>query len=132
MLQKEFKNLECVTYLNSQLVGDSNQDPVSASLVFVSFPIATLSGHISIYPGQTDVKIVNACWKLHGTQPHGQGQSDEIIRRDNSFSIFFWEMGASKHVTGAAAFVNLELIIIDEVPTDIYCWLFYLEHLTGK
>ena len=67
---------------------------------------------ISIHVGQAGVQIGNACWELycleHGIQPDGQMPSDKTIGGgDDSFTTFFCETGAGKHVP-RAIFVDLE------------------------
>ena len=60
----------------------------------------------------------NACWELycleHGIQPDGQMPSDKTIGGgDDSFTTFFCETGAGKHVP-RAVFVDLEPTVIGE------------------
>lgn len=60
----------------------------------------------------------NACWELycleHGIQPDGQMPSDKTIGGgDDSFTTFFCETGAGKHVP-RAIFVDLEPTVIGE------------------
>ena len=82
----------------------------------------------------------NACWELycleHGIQPDGQTYSDKVKveegKRDDSFSTFFAETGAGKHVP-RAIFVDLEPTVVDEVRTGVYRQLFHPEQMvTGK
>jgi tubulin alpha len=71
---------------------------------------------INVHLGQAGVQVGNACWELycleHGIQPDGQmpnkaeGKGD-----DDSFSAFFSETGAGKHVP-RALFVDLEPTVI--------------------
>ena len=92
---------------------------------------------ISSHVGQAGVQISNFCWELyrleHGIQPDDQMLSDKTIGGgDDSFSTFFSETGAGKHVP-RAALVDLEPTIIDEVRTDTYHQLFHPEQIvTGK
>uniref|UniRef100_A0A673T718 Tubulin alpha 4a n=1 Tax=Suricata suricatta TaxID=37032 RepID=A0A673T718_SURSU len=79
----------------------------------------------------------NACWELycleHGIQPDGQMPSDKTIGGgDDSFTTFFCETGAGKHVP-RAVFVDLEPTVIDEIRNGPYRQLFHPEQLiTGK
>merc|ERR1712020_798984 len=89
-------------------------------------------GHI----GQAGCQIGNACWELycleHGIQPDGQMPSDKLMGGDDSFTTFFAETGAGKHVP-CAVFIDLEPTVIDEVRTGTYRQLFHPEQLiTGK
>uniref|UniRef100_A0A3P8TSC0 Tubulin alpha chain n=1 Tax=Amphiprion percula TaxID=161767 RepID=A0A3P8TSC0_AMPPE len=92
---------------------------------------------ISVHVGQAGVQIGNACWELycyeHGIQPDGQMPSEKAVGGgDDSFSTFFNETGAGKHVP-RAVFVDLEPTVIDEVRTGTYRQLFHPEQLiTGK
>ncbi|XP_025933733.1 tubulin alpha-5 chain-like [Apteryx rowi] len=67
---------------------------------------------ISVHVGQAGVQMGNTCWELycleHGIQPDGQMPSDKTIGGgDDSFTTFFCETGAGKHVP-RAIFVDLE------------------------
>ena len=58
---------------------------------------------ITIHVGQAGVQTGNACWELfcleHGIQPDGQMPSDKTVGGgDDSFTTFFSETGAGKHV----------------------------------
>ncbi|XP_035768675.1 tubulin alpha chain-like [Neolamprologus brichardi] len=92
---------------------------------------------ISIHVGQAGAQIGNACWELycleHGIQPDGQMPTDKIVGGgDDSFSTFFSETRAGKHVP-RAIYVDLEPTVIDEVRTGTYRQLFHPEQLiTGK
>jgi len=91
---------------------------------------------ISIHIGQAGCQIGNACWELycleHGIQPDGQMPSDKMMGGDDSFTTFFAETGAGKHVP-RAVFIDLEPTVIDEVRTGTYRQLFHPEQLiTGK
>merc|ERR1712013_929590 len=92
---------------------------------------------ISVHVGQAGVRMGNACWELycmeHGIQPDGMILPDqEVAQTDDSFSTFFSETGAGKHVP-RAVFVDLEPTVIDEVRTGTYRQLFHPEQLvTGK
>ena len=79
----------------------------------------------------------NACWELycmeHGIGPDGQMYPDkEAGQTDDSFSTFFSQTGAGKHVP-RAIFVDLEPTVVDEVRTGMYRQLFHPEQMvTGK
>ena len=72
---------------------------------------------ISIHIGQAGVQMGNACWELfcleHGIQPDGLIPSNVTLngRGDDSYSTFFSETGAGKHVPRA--------IMVDLEPTVI-------------
>jgi tubulin alpha len=55
---------------------------------------------ISVHVGQAGCQMGNACWELycleHGIQPDGMLHAAGAL--DDSFSTFFSETGASKHV----------------------------------
>lgn len=72
---------------------------------------------ISVHVGQAGIQMGNACWELycleHGIQPDGQMPSDKAVG-DDSFSTFFAETGAGKHVP-RAVFVDLEPSVIGNV-----------------
>jgi hypothetical protein len=58
---------------------------------------------ISVHVGQAGCQMGNACWELycleHGIQPDGKIPSDKTSgATDDSFSTFFAETGAGKHV----------------------------------
>jgi tubulin alpha len=62
------------------------------------------------------VQIGNACWELycleHGIQPDGLVPNDNSVgNNDDSFSTFFSETSASKHVP-RAIFVDLEPTVV--------------------
>ena len=66
--------------------------------------------------GQAGVQMGNACWELycleHGIQPDGQILSTTTARiGDDSFSTFFSETGAGKHVP-RAVFIDLEPTVV--------------------
>ncbi|VDM18775.1 unnamed protein product [Hydatigera taeniaeformis] len=92
---------------------------------------------ISIHIGQGGVQMGNACWELycleHGIQPDGQMPSDKGLgQSDDSFSTFFNETGAGKHVP-RAVMVDLEPTVVDEIRTGTYRQLFHPNELvTGK
>ena len=69
---------------------------------------------ISIHVGQAGIQMGNACWELycleHGIQPDGQMPSDKAVG-DDSFSTFFQETGAGKHVP-RAVYVDLEPSVV--------------------
>lgn len=83
---------------------------------------------ISIHIGQAGVQIGNACWELycleHGIQPDGQMPRDKTIGGgDDSFSTFFSETGAGKHVP-RAVFVDLEPSVIGKLSImRRECWV---------
>eukprot|EP00094_Tigriopus_californicus_P005998 TCALIF_05778-PA protein Name:"Similar to Tubulin alpha chain (Lepidoglyphus destructor)" AED:0.41 eAED:0.41 QI:0/0.2/0/0.83/0.6/0.66/6/0/435 len=70
---------------------------------------------ISVHIGQAGCQIGNACWELycleHGIQPDGQMPSDKLMGGDDSFTTFFAETGAGKHVP-RAVFIDLEPTVI--------------------
>ena len=72
---------------------------------------------ISIHIGQAGCQIGNACWELycleHGIQPDGHMPSDKLRGGDDSFTTFFAETGAGKHVP-RAVFIDLEPTVIGE------------------
>ncbi|XP_078678327.1 tubulin alpha-1 chain-like isoform X1 [Branchiostoma floridae x Branchiostoma belcheri] len=94
---------------------------------------------ISIHVGQAGVQIGNACWELycleHGIQKDGTMEADHKTPNfsgDDSFSTFFSETDAGKHVP-RAVFVDLEPTVIDETRTGQYRALFHPEQLiSGK
>merc|ERR1719397_510005 len=93
---------------------------------------------ISVHVGQAGVQMGNACWELycmeHGIQPDGQLPSDKQAGSgaDDSFSTFFSETGAGKHVP-RAVFLDLEPSVIDEIRTGTYRQLFHPEQMvSGK
>jgi len=58
---------------------------------------------ISVHVGQAGCQMGNACWELycleHGLQPDGMLPPDmSVAKGDDSFSTFFSETGAGKHV----------------------------------
>lgn len=80
---------------------------------------------ISIHVGQAGAQIGNACWELycleHGILPDGklqEGRSGEY-EHDDSFSTFFSETSAGKHVP-RAVYVDLEPTVIDQVRVGEY------------
>ena len=80
---------------------------------------------ISVHVGQAGVQMGNAWWELyymeHVIQPDGHIPSDKTTG-DDSFSTFFAETGAGKHVP-RAVFVDLEPTVIDECRTGTYRYL---------
>jgi tubulin alpha len=91
---------------------------------------------ISVHVGQAGIQIGNACWELycleHGIRPDGTMPADKPATSDDSFSTFFSETGAGKHVP-RCVFVDLEPSVIDEVRTGAYRQLFHPEQLiNGK
>ena len=71
---------------------------------------------ISIHVGQAGIQMGNSCWELycleHGIQNDGQMTSGGA-EGDSSFSTFFAETGAGKHVP-RAVFVDLEPSVVGE------------------
>ncbi|XP_048381799.2 tubulin alpha-1C chain-like isoform X2 [Stegostoma tigrinum] len=92
---------------------------------------------LSLHIGQAGVQLGNACWELycleHRIKPDGKMRTSKSRKaQDNSFSTFFSETGAGKHVP-RAMFIDLEPTVIDEVRTGTYRQLFHPEQLiTGK
>lgn len=72
---------------------------------------------LSVHVGQGGVQIGNACWELycleHGIQPDGNMPCacSPYSGMDESFSTFFSETGAGKHVP-RAVMVDLEPTVI--------------------
>merc|ERR1712168_40530 len=90
---------------------------------------------ISVHIGQAGCQIGNSCWGLycleHGIQPDGHMPSDKAFG-DDSFTTFFSETGAGKHVP-RAVFVGLEPTVIDETRVGTYKQLYHPEQLiNGK
>merc|ERR1712227_1013200 len=87
--------------------------------------------------GQAGAQVGNACWELycmeHGIQPDGQLPSDKTAgSSDDSFSTFFSETGAGKHVP-RCVFLDLEPSVVDEIRSGTYRQLFHPEQLiSGK
>ena len=77
---------------------------------------------ISVHVGQAGIQMGNACWELycleHGIQPDGQMPSDKAVG-DDSFSTFFQETGAGKHVP-RAVFVDLEPSVVGKLLHCIF------------
>lgn len=68
----------------------------------------------------------------HGISPDGQFPQTQTVSSDSSFSTFFTETGAGKHVP-RCVMVDLEPSVIDEVRSGTYRQLFHPEQLiTGK
>ncbi|KAH7489119.1 Tubulin alpha-1A chain [Phytophthora ramorum] len=91
---------------------------------------------ISVHLGQGGVQVGNSCWELycieHGIQPDGQIPNGSSAMEDHSFSTFFSETGAGKHVP-RAVLVDLEPTVCDEVRTGAYRQLYHPEQLiSGK
>ncbi len=89
---------------------------------------------ISLHVGQAGCQMGNACWELycleHGIQADGLMPSDKTV--DGSFTSFFSETGAGKHVP-RGIFMDLEPSVIDEVRTGVYRSLWHPEQLiSGK
>ena len=63
----------------------------------------------------------------HGISPDGQMDMGEGGQKDDSFSTFFAQTGAGKHIPRAI------FIVVDEVRTGVYRQLFHPEQMvTGK
>ena len=74
---------------------------------------------ISVHVGQAGVQMGNACWELycleHNIRPDGVINEDYGRScGDDSFSTFFSETGAGKHVP-RAVFVDLEPTVVGEL-----------------
>jgi len=86
---------------------------------------------ISVHIGQAGVQIGNSCWELycleHGIKPDGTLEVDGDIT-DTSFTTFFSETGAGKHVP-RSIFVDLEPSVVDEVRCGPYRQLYHPEQL---
>ncbi|UYV79334.1 hypothetical protein LAZ67_17002181 [Cordylochernes scorpioides] len=101
---------------------------------YVSQPNCPSMVNASVHIGQAGVQIGNSCWELycleHGVQPDGVVPSDKTS--DDSFTTFFSETGAGRHVP-RAVFVDLEPTVVDEVRSGSYRQLYHPEQLiTGK
>ncbi|KAG1695163.1 hypothetical protein DVH05_020804 [Phytophthora capsici] len=91
---------------------------------------------ISIHLGQGGVQVGNSCWELycieHGIEPDGTIPSSSMETEDISFSTFFSETGAGKHVP-RAVMVDLEPTVCDEVRRGAYRQLYHPEQIiSGK
>ena len=68
--------------------------------------------------GQAGAQIGNACWELycleHGIQPDGKMNGNTVNPTDDSFSTFFSETGAGKHVP-RAVFIDLEPSVVGKI-----------------
>ncbi|KAK6764278.1 hypothetical protein RB195_024554 [Necator americanus] len=108
---------------------------VFSKLIFVHFQefrrfatdFETQREVISVHVGQAGVQIGNACWELycleHGIQPDGRMPSDKQTQDDTSFSTFFSETGAGRHVP-RAVMVDLEPTVIEartSPKSDAHC-----------
>merc|ERR1719222_299267 len=95
----------------------------------------TMRECISVHVGQAGVQMGNACCELycleHGLQPDGTLPSDKAAVADDSFSTFFSETGAGKHVA-RAVFLDLEPSVVDEIRTGTYRQLFHPEQLVSS
>ena len=71
--------------------------------------------------GQAGAQIGNACWELycleHGIRPDGKMGDGATNPKDDSFSTFFSETGAGKHVP-RAVFIDLEPSVVGEISID--------------
>ena len=86
---------------------------------------------ISVHVGQAGIQIGNACWELycleHGIQPDGQMPSDKAVG-DDSFSTFFSQTGAGKHVP-RAVYVDLEPTVVGKhIEICTVSCLFLIDH----
>jgi hypothetical protein len=102
--------------LDNLTVHDISIEDTNTNFSVISFK-KKMRECISIHVGQAGVQIGNACWELycleHGIQPDGKMTSDKTIGGgDDSFTLFFSETGAGKHVP-RAIFVDLEPTVID-------------------
>merc|ERR1712117_42651 len=109
---------------------------ISCDFADIFISTITMRECISVHVGQAGCQMGNACWELycleHGIQPDGQLPSDKATAGDDSFSTFFTETGAGKHVP-RAVFLDLEPTVVDEVRTGTYRQLFHPEQLiSGK
>ncbi|XP_043944413.1 tubulin alpha-8 chain-like [Protopterus annectens] len=92
---------------------------------------------ISVHVGQAGVQIGNACWELfcleHDIQPDGNMNKSSVNNvTDYSFTTFFHETGAGKHVP-RAIMVDLEPTVVDEIRVGPYRHLYHPEQLiSGK
>jgi len=87
---------------------------------------------ISIHVGQAGCQIGNSCWELycleHGISPEGFFTDPQHKPSDDSFSTFFNETSAGKHIP-RAIFVDLEPSVIDEIKNSPYKALFHPEQM---
>lgn len=75
------------------------------------------------------MQVGNACWELycleHGIEPDGRLNSDKAQEaKDESFSTFFMETGAGKHVP-RAVFVDLEPTVVGKFTEQWLLTLYY-------
>ena len=79
---------------------------------------------ISIHVGQAGVQMGNACWELycleHGINPDGTMPKD-AGQGDDSFSTFFAETGAGRHVP-RAIYVDLEPSVVGKSAKSLLKW----------
>merc|ERR1719337_52520 len=118
-------------------------EKVMISKHLVSSPVVVLSADYGwtaqmekVMKSQAFADQSNSCWELycleHGLQPDGTLPSDKAAVADDSFSTFFSETGAGKHVP-RAVFLDLEPSVVDEIRTGTYRQLFHPEQLvSGK
>lgn len=90
---------------------------------------------ISIHVGQCGLQIGSASWELfcleHGIQPDGEMQ-ERAPQPDNTFSTFFTETGAGKHIP-RAVYVDMEPGVCDEIRVGAYRQLYHPEQIvSGK
>merc|ERR1712179_482397 len=75
---------------------------ISCDFADIFISTITMRECISVHVGQAGCQMGNACWELycleHGIQPDGMLPSDKATAGDDSFSTFFSETGAGKHV----------------------------------
>jgi len=94
---------------------------------------------LSIHLGQAGIQTGNSCWELycleHGINPDGSMDEKKTTAGggvDDSFSTFFSETSAGKHVP-RAVYVDLEPTVCDEVRSGSYRKLYHPEQIiSGK
>merc|ERR1711970_152334 len=109
---------------------------ISCDFADIFISTITMRECISVHVGRAGCQMGNACWELycleHGIQPDGMLPSDKATAGDDSFSTFFSETGAGKHVP-RAVFLDLEPTVVDEIRTGTYRQLFHPEQMvSGK
>merc|ERR1719270_3286003 len=91
-----------------------------------------ISLHFCTSPGPRPSGSSTLSCLEHGIHPDGTIPEEDPDIADDSFSTFFSETGAGKHVP-RAVFVDLEPTVVDEVRVGTYRQLFHPEQLiTGK
>mmetsp|Transcript_35035 Transcript_35035/g.49751 ORF Transcript_35035/g.49751 Transcript_35035/m.49751 type:complete len:453 (-) Transcript_35035:71-1429(-) len=92
---------------------------------------------ISIHLGQAGIQVGNNCWELycleHGIDADGSMKANSPTHAgEDSFTTFFSETGAGKHVP-RAVYVDLEPTVCDEVRSGPYKALYHPEQIiSGK